>query len=187
VERPSDPPVFLDFEEENTVAIPDGTLSALLAETGDGQQTTPMPPISAVSSEIRPRDASFHTIPDFPEGPVAGRTGAAVESNIHQIEGGRIVDSLARSDAESPYIELPLTVSNDAAAIPLTRARARQSVVRNVISALSFLAIAIAIGVFVANELSPALKAHGIDLPAIGNKWLALAKDKLPWLRGLLF
>src|SRR5205085_2380355 len=95
-------PSFLDLEEEDTVAydasdVPAVSLPELLARCARASvpisSESPVA-VSETPSGIRPREASFHTVPEFPRDSSPEITVTA-ESNFHEIDGHKITNALA--------------------------------------------------------------------------------------------
>ena len=178
-------PSFLDLEEEQTVAYsaPGVTLSALLAECGDAPKpVTAAAPAEALEtrSHIRPRDASFHTSPNFPND--SNPEFAPVESNLHHFDEDKITDTLSPRDRRAEVVHMRIGVSSyPPAAVRPRSARPRRP--GSFLANFLFLAIAIGVALLIASEVSMAANVSWLDPRPILTKGITLAKEKIPWQR----
>jgi hypothetical protein len=200
-------PSFLDLEDEETIAyksdVPAVSLPALLkqcarksapadSEKAESAPTTP-------SSEIRPREASFHTVPNFPSDSSPEIILGAAESNLHEVDGERITDSLV-SPASGPAAVVHVPAAADPApdewirlrvgapsepplAIAIVPSR-RPSARRSFWTKLLFAMIAMTVALIATSELAAAGKIpRGLDPRPVLTKGARLALDKVPWER----
>lgn len=143
----SSAPSLLDLgldDDNNTMAIPSGELTALLAETQDQSKrvtSRPAPMVNpASSSEIRQRKVPLHAVPEFPEEPSLEES-AVIESNLHQIDRGRIVDSLAPSGGLDEDLDLPVDLEGVAQTADPSPQATRPPIVRFFMVALAIAAV----------------------------------------------
>ncbi len=179
---------FSDIENEETVVYgPSGSLASLLAKCGGSANaaSTPGPAVVATTtSEIRPRDASFHTAPHFPDDSHP-ELQLPVESNLHQIDDEAIQDSLAPTNPDVRVVHLRVGrgSSHPPNDISPSLVRFRPSRRRWLFAKVLFLTIAIGVALLVLSEVSAAAKVPWLDArPLVGKGW-RLAKEKIPWNR----
>jgi hypothetical protein len=184
-------PSFLDLDEEETVAYnaratPAFSLNALIAECGSASDTARrriVPADPPTPSEIRPREASFHTVPNFPDD--SSPEIATAESNLHEIEGDHITNTLLPNDAKAEVAHLRIGLSSYpppgvvAPAPPRPRPSRRRSLFTKILFALIVLSVAF----IAASELSAAGKIPQLDPRPLWTKSVKLAKEKIPWDR----
>jgi hypothetical protein len=184
-------PSFLDLDEEQTVAYdaratPAFALNHLLAECGRASDTQRRRLVLAdpvTPSEIRPREASFHTVPNFPN--ESNPEIVTSESNLHEIDGDQITDTLAPHEAVAEVVHLRIGLSSHpppgvvAPAIP----RPAPSRRRSLLAKFLFVVIGLTIALVAASELAAAGTIPRIDPRPLFTKTVKLAKEKIPWER----
>jgi len=182
-------PSFLDLDDDDveTVAYDsEDPLPALLAECGQASwsPSSRAPAVLATTtSEIRARDASFHTSPRFPDD-LLPELQSEVESNLHQVEAETIKDSLAPSDPRLRLVRLRVGVSSHPPqSIPLPLVRPRRSRRRSLFAKLLLVTIAVVVVLVVLSEFSAAAGVPWLDPRPLFTKGLKLAKEKIPWER----
>jgi hypothetical protein len=178
----------LDPNEEETrqyvpEEMPGVSLPALLARCAQPSEADalPRPPVSPVvsSSGIRPRDASFHTVPNFPEDS-SPSIELKAESNLHQLDADRITDALAR-DASSNVVHLRIGVSSrppevaPASSLPPPRPRRLAKVL--------FTGVACGVALLMVTEVSIVTHKPWLDPRVQVARGIKVAKEKIPWDR----
>src|SRR5215471_13801353 len=102
-------------EDNNTVAIGKGELSALLAEAQDQSRrvtSRPGPMVGASGPEIRQREAPLPAVPELTDDP-SPEESAVMESYTRNIESGRIVDSQADADGLDDGLDVPTDLAGE--------------------------------------------------------------------------
>lgn len=187
-------PVMSDFldlddeelEDEETVSYVSANPSpALLAECGRASRppsTRPAAVPATTPSEIRARDASFHTSPRFPDEVLPEHP--AVESNLHQVQAETIKDSLAPSDPRLRARRLLARFSSHPPeSIPLPLVRPRPSRRRSLFAKLLIVTIVVGVVLVLASELSAVAGVPWLDPLPLITRGLKFAKEKIPWER----
>jgi hypothetical protein len=162
--------------EPQTAAQPKSLQAAAIAPEGG-------------SSGVRPRAASFHTVPQFPEDSLSGHPVEA-ESNFHQVGADRITDALTSDSAHEAAHEwrevvyLRVGVSShppeiDAAMIA-HRPRSRR---RLWFARFLFVFVALGVALLIATEVSIYARLPWLDPRPLLVKGAKLAKEKIPWER----
>ena len=185
-------PSFLDLEQEETVSYDGAALPDLLAESRrsnlpheEAPQPKPAPQIavSETPSEIRPRDASFHTSPQFPDDSHP-ELDPTVESNLHQLEAGTFTDSLAPGDPRAQVVHLHIGDSGFPDSVPPALVRPRPSRRRSLFAKVLFLTIVVGVVSLLAIELSTTnAKMRWLDPRPLATKGIKFVKEKIPWDR----
>jgi hypothetical protein len=207
-------PSFLNLEDEETVAydardVPAVTLPALLARCAQksapaSSETPPTAPVTP--SEIRPREAAFHTVPNFPSDS-SPEISVSAESNLHEVDGPRITNTLAATNEPIALVAKPVTATAKpvvAAAQPdewirlrigpstnpppgivaVSSERPRPTPRRSFFAKFLFTTIALAIALVASAELAAAGKLpRGLDPRPVLAKGVKVAQDKIPWDR----
>jgi hypothetical protein len=204
----------LDPLDEETAQMPGLSLPALLARCALPSDPNGHAPSSTVAkasadaaapdeagtvatSGIRPRGASFHTVPHFPE-ESSPEVQVTAESNLHQLEDDRITDALASEPPVSePQVSEPLFSEPQVEVVQLRIGLAnrepqvdslppslpRPSRRRSVFAKALFVTIALGVGVLAAKELSASDQARWRDPRALASQVGRFVKDKIPWDR----
>jgi hypothetical protein len=181
------------LDEETTQYVPEAmpgvSLSALLArcahpsEPGDEltAPTVPNQPNVTSTTGIRPRDASFHTVPHFPD---ESRPEIQVaESNLHEVVADRITDALVVAP-QRPDAHLRIGVSSrPPALVSPSPPRPQSTRRRSLFAKFLFVTIAVAVALLAATELSKAGNMHWLDPRPLLAKGVKFAKEKIPWDR----
>ncbi len=181
-------PSFLDLEQEETVAYDSAvSLPALLAEArrsvvAKEETGEPAPVLATTTSEIRPRNESFHTSPHFPE--ESHPNLAPIESNLHHVDTETITDSLVPSAPRLEVVHLRVGISSHPPeSLPPALVQPRTRRRRSLSSKLLFGAIALAISFLVTTEISAIAHLPWLDPRPLFTKSVRAAKAKLPPLQ----
>jgi len=187
-------PSFLDLEDEETVAYgsveaPSASLPALLKQCAKQSAGALSSAAPVTPSEIRPRGASFHTVPNFPRDSSPEITLS--ESNLHEVDGDQITDALVTApppQENDGWIRLRIGASSypPSAIGTVPSARPRPSRRRSFFAKLLFATIAVTIGLVITSELAAAGKIPpGLDPRPVLTKGAKLAQDQLEHVRKL--
>jgi hypothetical protein len=191
--QPSHPDTANSASPTAPVATPDEPQPTTQPESLQAEATVP----AGGSSGVRPRAASFHTVPQFPDDSLSGHPVGA-ESNLHEVGADRITDALTSDSAHEvdhePSLEaahewrevvhLRVGVSSHPpeidAAMTVRRPRSRR---RLWFARFLFVFVALGVALLIATEVSIYARLPWLDPRPLLVKGAKLAKQKIPWER----
>src|SRR5215471_5419348 len=97
-------------DDNNTVAIGKGELTALLAEAQDQHRrvtSRPGPMVSGAGPEILPREAPVPAVPELADDPSVEES-AVMESYTRHVDRARIDDGQAAGDGLDDNLDVPI-------------------------------------------------------------------------------